>query len=116
MGDPTCSAAGAVTRRRSSGLEGTKQVRDRTRRVDCPSCEQPMQLGALVLHTPWNPVIRHTVRWQTTIPKWRVRPPQESKVVLESTGRGRKPRLAHRCPACATVVVPPDEEYDGGTA
>lgn len=71
-----------------------------------------MTSGALVLVAPWNPVVRQTVRWQPTIPKRAVRPPKGSRVVLSSTTFLRQPRLAHRCPTCATLVVPPDEIYD----
>ena len=71
-----------------------------------------MEPGALVLHAPWNPLLRLTVRWQRTLPKRTFRPPRGSTVVLESLMFGRKPRLAHRCPSCAMVVVPPDGAYD----
>lgn len=80
--------------------------------MDCPSCAEPMTLGALVLAAPWNPLVQTMVRWQPTLPNRALRAPEGSKVVLRSTAFRRQPRLAHHCPRCATVVVPPDEAYD----
>ena len=71
-----------------------------------------MEPGALVLYAPWNPLVRTAVRWQRRLPRRALRPPRGSTVLLESTLFGRAPRLAHRCPTCATVVVPPDDDYD----
>ena len=72
-----------------------------------------MEPGALKLYAPWNPLLRSTVRWQATLPRRGFRPPRGSKVLLASVMFGHMPRMAHRCPTCATVVVPPDDAYDG---
>lgn len=73
-----------------------------------------MRRGALTMRVPGNLIFGQRVLWQPTLPRWRLRPPPGSKVVLERPLWGQEARLAHRCETCATLVIPPDEVYDGG--
>jgi hypothetical protein len=69
-----------------------------------------MEQGWLAM---WNPIIGQKVRWQPTQPGWgRLRVPKGVAVVLAARFGGKDARFAHRCPDCATVVVPPDSTYD----
>lgn len=79
--------------------------------VSCPTCSTGMESGWLAM---WNPILGQKIRWQATKPGWaRLRVPKGAAVVLKTRTRGRDARAAYRCPDCATVVVPPDESYDG---
>jgi hypothetical protein len=71
-----------------------------------------MRLGALTILAPWNALLATKVLWQPTLPRNRFRRPRGTKLVLARPLAGQEARLAHRCPTCATIVLPPDEVYD----
>jgi hypothetical protein len=77
---------------------------------DCPSCNEQMAAGWIAM---WNPIPGQKVRWQPTKPGHaRFRVPNGAAVVLKTRGGGRDARVAHRCPSCSTLVLPPDLTYD----
>lgn len=62
----------------------------------------------------WNPIVGQQVRWQMEQPRYvRMRVPNDAKVVLEARVGGKDARRAARCMSCSTLIIPPDDTYDG---